>query len=71
MKVCCFGAFGFRYHNPPSSDLAVSALQVANVREVPISVANTFGFVSNIDQSVEVANVHSSRYHRPACDAFW
>jgi len=41
-EILLLWLFGFRYRNPPCSDLAVSAPQVANVREVPISVANTF-----------------------------
>jgi hypothetical protein len=41
-EILLLWLFGFRYRSPPCSDLAVSAPQVANVREVPISVANTF-----------------------------
>lgn len=35
-EILLLWLFGFRYRNPPCSDLAASAPQVAKVREVPI-----------------------------------
>jgi len=58
------------YYFVSNKGRARSVLQVATVREVPISAENHSGFASNIDQSFGVANAHGPRYHRPRVTPF-